>query len=206
MNSSEISPKNTSRDELKIGALLKEFQKGYDRREISKVETWIKNLFDERVTIIGTNATNPGDFEWRKGHEAAIEMFRSDWLNWGNVEISIDEAEIEIEDSASWVAMYATVTRDTKKSVNHSEEVSRERSLKRIKQYSEKEWPTKRALYEIIHDASMVLTQYERSDVFTWPIRITLGLINRNKKWVIKQVHFSFPGRGFPNVRLEDSI
>ncbi|MHA2309815.1 MAG: hypothetical protein ACXABJ_11095 [Candidatus Heimdallarchaeaceae archaeon] len=170
MNSSEISPKNTSRDDLKIGALLKEFQKGYDRREISKVENWVKNLFDERVTIIGTNATNPGDFEWRKGHEAAIEMFRSDWLNWGDVEISIDEAQIDVEGNVSWVALYATVTRDTRNSESHSAEVSKKRSLKRIKEYSERDWTTERALYEIIHDASMVLTQYEKSDIFIWPI------------------------------------
>lgn len=183
--------------------ILNEFQKGYTNRDESIAIQWVKNLFDEQVTIIGTSSVNPGDFEWRSGHEAAIEMFRSDWLNWGDVEISIDDAEIDFENNASWVAMYATVTRDTKKSENHSKEKSRERSLKRIEQYLKQGWTSKRALYEIIHDASMVLTQYGRGDIFIWPIRITLGLIHRNNKWLIRQAHFSFPGRGFPNVRLE---
>ncbi|NPD88624.1 MAG: hypothetical protein HGN29_07860 [Asgard group archaeon] len=190
-------------DEQRIRSLLYKIQKGYTDRDENVVSEWAEDLFDERVTIIGTSSIKPGDFEWRNGHAAAIEMFRSDWLNWGDVKLSTEEAEIDIEGNASWVAVYATVTRDTKKSVNHSAEVSRERSLKRIKQYSEKEWTTKQALYEIIYDASMVLTQYERSDIFIWPIRITLGLFQRNNKWLIRQVHFSFPGRGFPNVRLE---
>ena len=199
----ESDSKKRDNDKLRILNLLNKIQNGYTNRDESVVSEWVEDLFDEEVTIIGTSSIKPGDFEWRRGHEAAIEMFRSDWLNWGDVKISIDEAEIDVEGNATWVAVYATVTRDTRISESHSAEVSRERSLKRIKQYSENEWTTKQALYEIIHDASMVLTQYERSDIFIWPLRITLGLIQRNRRWLIRQVHFSFPGRGFPNVRLE---
>ena len=92
-----------------------------------------------------------------------------------------------------------TVDSDT-----HSFEVSRKRSLQRIKEYTEKNWESKRALYEVINDASMVLTQYERGETFTWPIRITMSLVRINQDWKIRQVHFSFPGRGFPSVRILD--
>ncbi len=191
-------------DELQLKTILEKLQEGYSKRDVSKVKSWIQELFDEEVTVIGTNAINAGDFEWRKGHDAAIEMFQSDWQNWGDVVMNLTNAQIDIEDQNAWIAMNATVTRNTKDSERHSAELSRQRSLKRIKEYSEKKWKSKRALYEIIHDASMILTQYERGETFVWPIRISLGLIKRQNNWKIRNVHFSFPGRGFPNVRIEE--
>ena len=200
----EKLPKIPKRSHIEIEILkqLKEFQKGYLERDITKVKSWVESLLDERVQIIGTNSIFPGDFEWRSGHEAAIEMFENDWKNWGDATLYIDQSEIEIELDSAWVVIFATVTRDTTKEKNRTFEASKQRSLQRIKSITEKEIPSTLALYEIFNDASSVLVQYARSEIFVWPIRITLGFLKKNNQWLIKQIHFSWPGRGFPAVRL----
>jgi len=199
-----MSRPNENESMKKIKMLLEQIQKGYTSRDESTIDSWVDQLFHKEVTIIGTNAVRPGDFEWKKGLESAKQMFENDWKNWGDVKMDLDEAEVDIVDNVAWVALYATVTRNTAESDTRSSEASRKRSLQRIKEYTEKEWTSTRVLYEVIYDASMILTQYERGDVFVWPIRITLGLIDEGEGWKIRQVHFSFPGRGFPNVRIEN--
>lgn len=189
--------------ELKeISTLLKKFEEGYTKRDISNVLNWVKELMATDVQIIGTNSVFPEDFEWRSGHEAAFEMFENDWKNWGDVRFYMDEAEISVEKDAAWVAIFAIVTVDSNKKTNRAFEASKKRSLTRIKNYCEDDLPSTRVLYEIINDAIMVLSQYERDKIFVWPIRVTLALMKIENIWKIKQIHFSWPGRGFPSVRL----
>jgi len=68
----------------------------------------------------------------------------------------------------------------------------------------EKDWESKRALYEIIHDASTILVQYERGDTYLWPVRCTYNLKKIDSKWKIKQLHYSWSGSGFPSARFYD--
>ncbi len=190
------------KEELEIIGVLKQFSQGYQERKIENVNNWVKELMDRDVQIIGTNATYPGDFEWRSGHEAAIEMFANDWKNFGKVNFFFEHSEINIDENTSWVTFFATATRFTQEDQNRSYEASKKRSLSRIKSYTELEKPSSLLLYQIINDACSVLYQYEQSELFVWPFRVSLSLLKKNKKWLIKQIHFSWPGRGFPVVRL----
>ncbi|NHJ47340.1 MAG: hypothetical protein FK733_06075 [Asgard group archaeon] len=191
-----------SSEELDILKRIKLFQEGYDNRDISIVKDWVRELLDKNVQIIGTNSIYPGDFEWRTGHEAAIELFENDWKRWGDLKMYLDHSEIQIEEDTSWCAIFATVTRYTQKEEDRTFEASKKRSLQRIKAITEKEMDSTLAMYQIIYDASMILSQYEQNETFVWPIRITFGFIKKKEKWIIKQIHFSWPGRGFPAVRL----
>lgn len=194
-------PQRTAEEKI-ILARLMDFQEGYTKRDLSLVEEWVKDLLDENVQTIGTNSVYPGDFEWRTGHSAAIEMFENDWKHWGNLKMYLDHAEIAINNDISWVNVFATVTCFSKG--NRSLKASRKRSLERIKKYSEEAIDSTLALYQIINDASMILYQYEQSETFVWPIRITLGLQKKKEIWKMKQIHFSWPGRGFPSVRITE--
>ncbi|NHJ04796.1 MAG: hypothetical protein EAX90_08230 [Candidatus Heimdallarchaeota archaeon] len=191
-----------STEEKQILRKLQYFQEGYLLRDITRVENWVKELMDEEVQIIGTNSVFPGEFEWRSGYKAAYELFENDWKNWGSVKFYLENAEISIDNETAWVMIFATVTRDTTKEKNRTFEASKLRSLSRIKEICDKNLPSSRALYEIINDASSVLVQYERSEIFVWPIRITLGFLKKKNNWLIKQIHFSWPGRGFQAVRF----
>jgi len=57
-------------------------------------------------------------------------------------------------------------------------------------------------LYEVIHDASWGLVEYERSEEFVWPLRLTMGLVKQDDRWPIRQMHWSYPGEGYPLLKL----
>ncbi len=114
----------------------------------------------------------------------------------------LDHAEIAVDDNNSWVAIFATVSRYTPEEENRTFSASKERSLKRIKALADSKTSSTLALYQIINDASAILYQYEQSELFVWPIRITMVLYKKNDQWLIKQIHFSWSGREFPAVRL----
>ncbi|NHJ31252.1 MAG: hypothetical protein FK732_00175 [Asgard group archaeon] len=189
-----------SKEEQAILEILSYFQDGYSKKDPTFAEKWVKDLLYPLVQIVGTNSIYPGDFEWRTGHVAAIEMFENDWKHWGSLRIYLEHAEIAVENNNSWVTIFATVTRYTPEEENRTFTASRDRSLKRIKAIADSEMPSTLALYQIINDASSILFQYEQSELFVWPIRISMSL-QKNIKWLIKQIHFSWPGRGFPVVR-----
>ncbi|NHJ47978.1 MAG: hypothetical protein FK733_09335 [Asgard group archaeon] len=191
-----------SSEEKEIIKRIESFQEGYIKRDLTSVKDWIRELLDENVQVIGTNSIYPGDFEWRTGHDAAIEMFENDWKHWGKLKMYVEHSEIQVDGDTSWAAIFATVTRFTREEENRTFEASKKRSIQRIKAIAEKEMDSTLAMYQIINDASSVLYQYEQSETFVWPIRITLGFSKKNEKWMIKQIHFSWPGRGFPTVRL----
>ncbi len=189
-------------DESEILQILKTFYEGYIKRDLSLVNIWAKKHLDENIQIIGTNAIYPGDFEWRTGQNAAIEMFENDWKHFGQLKFYLDQADIIVENNCAWATVFATATRITSKEENRTFEASKKRSLDRIKAMTEENKSSTLTLYQIINDASSVLFQYEQSELFVWPIRTSFSFIKINDKWLIKQLHFSWPGRGFPAVRI----
>ncbi|MHA1109699.1 MAG: hypothetical protein ACTSRE_01250 [Promethearchaeota archaeon] len=189
--------------ENEILGRLRYFHEGYKKRDESLAEEYVSELMDEHIQIIGTDGVYPNDREWMSGHTAAIELFRSDWKYWGDVAMFVDHAEISVEGNSGWVTLFGTVTRNAKDSEQTKFATSKSRSLQRIKEIAEdKEKPSTLAMYQIIQDASSVLSQYEQSEVFVWPLRISFGFVKRSNKWWMKQMHFSYPVQGFPSIRL----
>ncbi|NHJ39307.1 MAG: hypothetical protein FK731_04685 [Asgard group archaeon] len=204
----ELAPLNEySAEQKEIIQFLHNHQNWYLNRNIDKLDEWINQNFTEDIYIIGTVSTFPGEFEWRKGIHVAKEIYANDYYNRWNLQLYIEEADIEIDFKGqfAWVVVLGLVTRKATDHESRSSEASRKRSLARIKEYTKTDWDTKRALYEIIHDASMILVQYERGEVFYWPVRCTFNLKKVDDKWKINQLHYSWPGYGFPAVRLFDA-
>lgn len=59
------------------------------------------------------------------------------------------------------------------------------------------DWSTRRRLYEVIHDASWALVEYERTTDFIYPKQLIFGFIKRDGKRKIKQWHWQNPSEGF---------
>lgn len=204
----ELAPlREYSSEEKEIIQFLHDHQDWYLNRDLDRLDEWVTQNFTEDTYIIGTNSVFPGEFEWRKGIQVAREIYTNDYYNKWNLRLYIEEVDIKIDFDGqfAWVVVFGMVTRKATDAESRSSEASRNRSLVRIKNYTENEWDTKRALYEIIHDASMILVQYERGDTFLWPVRCTFNLKKVNGKWKINQLHYSWSGYGFPAVRLFDS-
>jgi len=120
-----------------------------------------------------------------------------------NMKMYIDEAAILVHEKSAWVSLFATVTRKPGMEPRYrNDETIRKAILNVLNGKMAQDWSSKRKLLELIHDASWALVEYERSPEFTWPIRITIGLIRINGKWLMKQMHWSHPAEGYPIMRL----
>lgn len=184
-------------DERAVLAVIRRFQDGYRRRDLSTLNAWIDELMAADVIVLGTDGAWPGSWEWRSGHQAAREMFERDWRRWGSLKIFEDEIHLSVANGAAWVAAFATVVRD-----GGDDEASRQRAAARLRDHASRDWPSRRILYEAIADAAQVLVQYERDNRFVTPLRAEFGLIMRNGIWQLKMIHFSHPASGFRSFRL----
>ena len=191
--------------ENEILGRLQYFQEGYRKRDDSQVENYVKELVDEHIQIIGTNGVYPGELEFTSGSKAAIELFRSDWKYWGDLELYLDHAEISVEENSAWATVFSTVTVDSRNDKALNFEEIKPRVLEDIKNVADmKKERSTLALHQIIKEAIAVLHEFQIGDLFIWPLRISFGFVKKLKKWKIKQIHFSYPVRGFPPVRLEN--
>jgi len=197
-------PPEPGRDEREeeVRETLRALQAGYLCRDPATVEAWVHRLFAPDVEIVGTNSVFPGDFEWRKGRDAAVEMFGNDWERWGDLTVFPDDAEITVLRDVAWISMAGVVRRDPSQGDRYRwPEDSRRASLARIRDYTDSSLESRLSMYEILADAAQVLVEYERSEEFLWPLRMTFLMTRVADRWEIRQLHWSLPGRGFPGVR-----
>lgn len=197
------APKELSREKKGVYSVLEKLQRGFIERDTSIVEEWVDDLFTDDVYCIGTDAPFPNMWEWRRGRKAAIEIFRADWLYWGDVKLYLETADISVEGNAGWAAVFATNTRRPGTKGYRDAETIRQAIVRVINdKINRDEWSTRRRLYEVIHDASWALVEYERTTEFIYPMQRTFGFIKRDGKWKIKQWHWQNPSEGIPLLKL----
>jgi len=80
---------------------LREFQSGYSKRDTRQLDAFMQRLFpkDQDTRIIGTDAG-----EWRSGYESISHFVHDDWVDWGNVRLSVDDAVIDSAGETAWLA------------------------------------------------------------------------------------------------------
>ena len=80
---------------------LREFQSGYSKRDIRQLDAFMQRLFpkDQSTRIIGTDIG-----EWRSGYESVSHFVHDDWVDWGNVRLSVDDAVINSAGETAWLA------------------------------------------------------------------------------------------------------
>lgn len=198
-----LGQKQNDKHMTEIRKVLQEFQQGYTERDTSKAEMWIDALFYDDVEILGTYSIKPDGWEWLTGKEAAVRTFKMDWIAWGDLEANIENANIQYEDNFAWVSFEATVTRSPENSRSRTAEESAGNIFNHFKELGEAddERTNKLKLMEAAFYANLILYQYELGEEFVWPIRITGTLQKKKGSWKFRQMHYSHPNRGFPNVR-----
>jgi len=81
---------------------LEYFEKGYLERDVEKLEEYCNRLISkENILILGTMPQ-----EIYSGYEAAAELIRTDWLEWGDVYYLMDQAHVSVQDE---VALISTI-------------------------------------------------------------------------------------------------
>lgn len=190
-------------DEIRILDVLRSFQDGYSRRDTNYAEEWCEAIFYNDVEIIGTYSVHPDSREWFSGRDKAIDVFKLDWIHWGDFKADIEKANINIDKDLAWVSFEATITKSPDNSTARSFEQSAANILRYFSELSKKEDSVlyQDKLREVAYYTNLILYQYSLGDEFIWPLRITAVLQKKDGKWKIRQIHFSHPNRGFPNVR-----
>ncbi|MBI9046582.1 MAG: hypothetical protein JEZ06_18975 [Anaerolineaceae bacterium] len=176
-----------------ITLVLSRFQEYYFKRRLELVNDFLLELFvpDDRLIIIGT-----GSADWRQGLEAARKMFEWDWEYWGNLELDIPKAIIQVNGNVGWVAVKGKIIK-----ANQSNSLQK-KTLEEIKQEIQTDDLPKEKLLRISRKASEVLAETESGDTFIWPLRFTAVLEKEADRWLFSHIQFSFSTTRLPDERL----
>lgn len=191
-------------DKEQIEEVLQSFKRGYQERDTSKATAWFNSLFYDNVEVIGTFSIEPQTREWEIGRKESIKLFVSDWIGWGDVVIDLEKANIAYDGDLAWVSFPAVISRNPDNSRSRSATESYSNMLRNFEDIIKNEGEEineKMKLLQIAYYANLLMYQYEQGDEFIWPLRISAVLQKKNNSWKFRQMHFSYPNRGFPNVR-----
>lgn len=182
---------------------LETFKQGYIERDTTKLDKWFSSVFYDDCEVIGTFAIDPGDVEWKNTRSQSIRLFKSDWIRWGDMAVDLSKARIAFKDNFAWVNFSAVITRNPENSTSRTAQESYANMLRNVEKLinSDDSKSEEMKLHTIAYYSNLVMYQYNKGEEYVWPIRITGTMQKENGVWKFRQVHYSYPNRGFPNVR-----
>ena len=87
---------------------LSQFQDGYEARDTSVLAFFMDDLFSqENILILGTMPN-----EIYSGYDEATDLVRSDWLEWGDVRLLVQNANISAQGNLAWISTIGFVEFD----------------------------------------------------------------------------------------------
>ncbi|WP_119068213.1 nuclear transport factor 2 family protein [Aggregatilinea lenta] len=179
-----------------VRAVLQRFQDGYTRRDPGALDAFLAALFvpDDELLVIGTGAG-----EWCYGREEVRTLIESDWLQWGDVELDVRGAVINVLGDVAWVATQGAVASVI------GEDAFYQSFLSGVYEHLDSDTlsPQDKVL-EIARGVTNVLFETARGDTYIWPFRFTAVLVRRNGRWLFHQIQFSFPTTRVPDLRLAE--
>ena len=178
-----------------IHSLLKAFQDGYTRRDISQVDSFME-LFTDDTEVIGTNGIKPGMDEWCMDRSSARKLVEGDWKGWGDLRLDLDSMSIHSHGDVGWVAATATVT-EVIGEENYSS------YLEFVKKFlDDSTMSAEQKLLYILRSGMNTVYELRRGEKFVWALRFTAVVVRAANGWKFAQMNFSFPTTDFPDVRL----
>ena len=176
-----------------IFKVLQKFQDAYTQRDVSKVDSFLDELFirNDSLQIIGT-----GQDEWCVGCQEARELFVWDWEYWGDLKLDLESAEIHNNGEAGWLTVQGFVHKV-------SNPLSyQKKTISTLQTVLDQELTEKEKLLSLLREVSEVLYNTEQGEDYYWPIRLSAVLVRRVSNWYFQQLHFSFPTTRLPDERL----
>jgi hypothetical protein len=100
------APQHSNSEISEIKKVLRQFQDGYTKRDLSNVEGFAEELFivGNDTCILGT-----GTGELFLGIEQVKTLIKNDWEYWGDVNIDSEDVYIGNKDEVAWFAAKGTV-------------------------------------------------------------------------------------------------
>ena len=95
-------------DSVRSGVLqsLRAFQEGYRKKDPKELDAFMGQLFskDRDALIIGTDVN-----EWRRGYNAITQFIKTDWVEWGDVQLAVETSVISSSGDVAWLATAGNV-------------------------------------------------------------------------------------------------
>lgn len=90
---------------------LQKFQNGYNKRDVSQIDTFMKALYSEKnILILGTMPN-----EIFQGYSEATRLVKSDWESWGDCTFGVENASISANGTTVWIVTNGYVKFDLTK-------------------------------------------------------------------------------------------
>jgi len=160
---------------------------GYQKRPLEDIDTFM-DLFSrsDHVEMIGIGATEPGAYEWFRGHQAIKEIIISDWTYWGDVTFQVDKAHIQELGQTAWFTTYGQLTQNTDNS--DSMPFFKEQMMA----FFESDLDPSDQMFEAVHFGIRRLLEKNRGIGASYKLVIT-GLLVKEDKWRFQMLHWSMP-------------
>lgn len=188
-----------TKDYIEIRNVLKQFQTGYEKRDLQKVDEFIEELF---INKENTYAVGTGTLELFLGIEQVKQLIRDDWQYWGDANIDWENARIDVRGDAAWFGVTGSVKytfEDTIEKYN--------RHISALKSKAEETGLTAKQKITYMN-WFLSLVYHQREDIkreYLWPMRLSGVMLKDSGKWKFVNLKFSVPRTNFPDERFENS-
>lgn len=88
-------------------AKLREFQRGYELRDVTRVAGFTGDVFADNVLVLGTQPR-----EVRVGRDDVADLIGEDWESWGNCRFDIEKTHVSSRENVAWFATTGRVRFD----------------------------------------------------------------------------------------------
>jgi len=184
-------------DVEQVRSVLQRFQDGYTQHDAAALDEFMRLFADEALEVIGTNGVQPGVDEWYLDKAGTRGLVKGDWEGWGDVQLDVEGAHIQLRGEVAWLATSATV------SMTIGAEENYRGYLQRIKDLIDQDGSSaEMKLLDILRGGSSTLYELRRGEQFVWPLRFTAVLLRQADGWRFQQMQFSFPTTRFPDERI----
>jgi hypothetical protein len=80
---------------------LRSFQDGYTKRDPKDLDAFMHRLFSENEDVLLTGTDHR---EWARGYGAVADFIKADWLNWGDLRLTVDDSIVWSAGDSAWLA------------------------------------------------------------------------------------------------------
>jgi hypothetical protein len=170
-----------------IKSRLINFQEKYNERNFDNIKSYVKEFFvdEEDTSFIGAGLDS-----WCFGLEKITNMIKTYWEDESNylekIELDIDKAVINVENSAAIIALHGKNTRNIK------EEKVCEAMIEQLSKTLNNEDLSKSDLIKLSVKITETLNHIEMGEEYVFPFRITIVMVNDGLKWMIKHMNLSY--------------
>jgi hypothetical protein len=170
-----------------IKSRLINFQEKYNERNFDNIKSYVKEFFvdEEDTSFIGAGLDS-----WCFGLEKITNMIKTYWEDESNylekIELDIDKAVINVENSAAIIALHGKNTRNIK------EEKVCEAVIEQLSKTLNNEDFSKSDLIKLSVKITETLNHIKMGEEYVFPFRITIVMVNDGLKWMIKHMNLSY--------------